>query len=415
MNKLDILSNMDNPGELEKMYRDNRAAFKKAFLSLYPELTGNKLAAFWYERLNYEGREISWGSSTELLFVVFLSLIAGFIAKIPDWFNLNDELFYQRNAGFIVFPLLTAYFSWRKKISIKKMTLAVLVFLTAVIFVNLLPADPESDTLVLTCIHLPLFLWAVLGFIFVGDHTKNHPERLAFLRYNGDMVIMTTLILIAGVLLSGITIGLFSVIGFSIEKFYFDHIGLIGLAASPIIGTYVTQTNPQLVNKVSPVIARLFSPLVLLMLVVYLAAILYSGKDPYNDRDFLVIFNLLLVGVMAIILFDIAETTGKSRDRAGSFILLALSLVTVIVNGIALSAILFRISSWGFTPNRLAVLGSNLLMLLNLLLITFRLAKNVTRGTGLKEAEATISAFLPVYIAWTIIVTFIFPLLFHFG
>ena len=83
MNKLDILTNIDNPRQLEKLYRDNKTAFKSEFNLLYPELTDHKLAAYWNERLNYESSEISWGSSKELTFVVIASLVAGLIAKFP--------------------------------------------------------------------------------------------------------------------------------------------------------------------------------------------------------------------------------------------------------------------------------------------------------------------------------------------
>ncbi|HXL56287.1 MAG TPA: hypothetical protein VN958_08530 [Chitinophagaceae bacterium] len=414
MNRSEILTKIDNPKELEKLYRDNKTAFKTEFNLLYPELTDNKLADYWNERLNYESFEISWGSGKELTFVIIASLVAGVIAKLPVLLNINLESFYQRNIGFIIFPILTTYFIWRKSLSTKKIVFAAIAFLIALIFINLLPADNKSDTLILSCIHLPLFLWAVLGFSYVGENIRSYHKRLDFLRYNGDLVIMTTLLVIAGGILTGITIGLFSVIGFNIEKFYFDYIGIFGLAALPIVGTYITQTNPQLVNKVSPIIAKIFSPLVLITLVVYLVAILFSGKDPYKDRDFLMVFNFLLIGVMAIILFSIAESSKKSENRTGNFILFALSIVTVIVNGIALSAILFRISEWGITPNRLAVLGGNILMLTNLCMVTFRLFKNVSKKADISEVENSISIFLPIYILWTIIVTFIFPLIFHF-
>ena len=414
MNRSDILRNIDNPGELEKLYRDNKTAFKTAFNLLYPELTDNKLADYWNERLNYESSEISWGSSKELTFVIIASLVAGVIAKLPFLLHIDPESFYQRNIGFIIFPILTTYFIWRKSLSIKKIVFAGVAFLIALIFINLLPTDNKSDTLILSCIHLPLLLWAVLGFSYVGDNIRSYGNRLDFLRYNGDLVIMAGLLVIAGGFLTGITIGLFSVIGFEIEKFYFDYIGIFGLAAAPIVGTYITQTNPQLVNKVSPVIAKIFSPLVLITLVVYLVAIIFSGKDPYQDREFLIIFNFLLIGVMAIILFSVAEAFKKNENQTGSFILLALSIVTIIVNGIALSAILFRISEWGITPNRLAVLGGNILMLTNLFIVTFRLFKNVSKKADIREVENSISIFLPVYILWAIIVTFIFPLIFHF-
>jgi len=410
----DILNHIDNPKQLEKLYRDNKLAFKSAFNLLYPELTDRKLADYWDARLNYENLGIYWGSKNELTFVIIVSLIAGVIAKIPVLFNINKEFFYQRNLGFIIFPILTAYFIWRKSLSINKTVIAGVTFLIAVIFINLLPADNKSDTLILSCIHLPILLWAVLGFAYIGDNIKNSQNRLDFLRYNGDLIIMTGLLGIAGGILSGITIGLFSVIGFKIEDFYFQYIGIFGVAALPIVATYITQTNPQLVNKVSPVIAKIFSPLVLIMLVVYLAAILFAGKNPYKDRNFLMVFNGLLVGVMAIILFSVAETSKKNEYRTGSFILLGLSVVTAIVNGIALSAILFRISEWGITPNRLAILGVNILMLTNLLIVTFKLFKNVSKKADISEVENSISMFLPIYILWIIIVIFIFPLINNF-
>ncbi|MEP7107165.1 MAG: hypothetical protein ABI760_04270 [Ferruginibacter sp.] len=414
MNRPEILTNIDNPKLLEKLYRDNKTAFKMEFNLLYPELTDNKLADYWNERLNYESSEISWGSGKEITFVIIASLVAGVIAKLPVLLNINPESFYQRNAGFIIFPVLATYFIWRKSLSTKKIVFAGIAFLIGLIFINLLPADNKSDTLILSCIHLPIFLWSVLGFSYVGGNIRSYHPRLEFLRFNGDLVIMTTLLVIAGAILTGITIGLFSVIGFKIEKFYFDYIGIFGLAALPIVGTYITQTNPQLINKVSPVIAKIFSPLVLITLVVYLVAILFSDKDPYKDRNFLMVFNFLLIGVMAIILFSVAESSRKSVSRAGNFILFALSTVTVIVNVIALSAILFRISAWGITPNRLAILGGNILMLSNLCMVTFRLFKNVSKKADIREVENSISMFLPVYILWTIIVTFIFPLIFHF-
>jgi hypothetical protein len=241
------------------------------------------------------------------------------------------------------------------------------------------------------------------------------PENILVQRLdNGDLVVITTLIVIAGGILSGITIGLFELIGLKIEEFYAQNIIMFALPAAPILGTYLTQTNPQLVGKVSPVIARIFSPLVLIMLVIYLAAMAYSGKDPFNDREFLLIFNALLIGVMAIIFFSVAETSNASKNKPEIWILFLLSAVTLIVNGIALSAILFRISEWGITPNRAAVLGSNILILINLLLVTAQLFKVVSKKANLNGVGKTIAYYLPVYFVWTVIVTFLFPLLFGF-
>ncbi len=412
--KNEILLNVNDPVKLEKLYREDKQGFKNAFNNLYPDLNDTTLAAFWNERLNFEKEEISWGSNKDLMFVIIASLIAGVIAKLPAFLNIDENFFYTRNIGFIIFPALTAYFAWKNKLSVGKIVFIAVASIVGLLFINLLPNVSKSDTLLLSCIHLPLFLWSVLGFAFIGHVSKNKNKRLDYLRYNGDLIVMTTLILISGAILTGITIGLFSLIGFNIEKWYFDYVAVFGLSAAPIVGTYLTRTNPQLVGKVSPVIAKIFSPLVVVMLVIYLTAIIYSGKDPYNDREFLLIFNALLIGVMALIFFSIAEMSRSGKSRIEIWILILLSGVTIVVNGIALSAILFRISQYGITPNRAAVLGGNVLILINLLLVTVQLIKVLSARTDTSRVGYAITRYLPIYALWTIIVTFIFPLLFGF-
>ena len=111
--KDDILSHLNDSRQLEKMYRADKAAFKRNFNNLYPELKGNASADFWNERLNYETDEINWGTRRELIFVTIAALIAGTIAKLPAIFSIDEDFFYPRNIGFIVFPLLTTYFAWK--------------------------------------------------------------------------------------------------------------------------------------------------------------------------------------------------------------------------------------------------------------------------------------------------------------
>lgn len=411
----EILSYLEQPKELERLYRENKSAFKTAFDSLYPEIKQHKTAEIWQERLHYKADEISWGSNREIGFVIVASFLAGIVAKIPAITGMNDELFYSRNIAFIAFPFLGAYFAWKNNVSSKKIIAVSAISLVALLFINLLPNIKESNTLVLSSIHLPLSIWSVFGYLYVANKPYDAQYRLNFLRYNGDLIVMTTLLLIAGLILSGITVGLFSVIGYSIERFYFEYIGVFGLAASTIVATYIIQTNPQLVNKVSPVIANIFSPLVLITLIIYLVAIILSGKDPYNDREFLIIFNALLVGVLALILFSVAEGNRSGKSNTGIIILFLLSSITVIVNGIALSAILFRISEMGITPNRLAVLGSNILILINLIWVSALLFKSIKNRQQIQEVEQSIATFLPYYSAWTAIVSFIFPFVFQFN
>jgi hypothetical protein len=410
--KEEIVRSLGDPQRLEKLYRADKAAFKRSFAELYPEVEKSAVVEVWHQRLNYEQEEISWGSAKELGIVVLLALLSGFVAKIPAVFRLEEEHFFSRNIGLVVFPFLMAYFAWRH--TVPKVVVWAVAGATAIVaaYVNFLPNNPSSDSLVLACIHFPLLLWALLGVVHTRGDLHAASRRLDYLKFNGDQVVMTVIILLAGGALSAITVGLFRMIGLNIEEFYFQNFGLMGASAAPIMAAYLVTTNPQLVNRVSPIIARVFTPLVLGMLVVYLTAVVYTGKDPYNDREFLLIFNVLLLGVMAIILFAVAEQ-GRSNG-IGLWMLSALSVLTILVNSIALSAILFRISEWGITPNRLAVLGSNLLILSHLIGVAISLFRVARGKSEMDSVHNSITWFLPAYAFWTAFVVIGFPLLFGF-
>ena len=153
-----------------------------------------------------------------------------------------------------------------------------------------------------------------------------------------------------------------------------ENIAIIGLISAPIVATYMIRMFPAMTNKIAPVIAGIFSPLVLITLLVYLISMIVKGKDPYNDRDFLLIFNLMLLGVMAIIVFSVIGTSVHKKQRFNEWILFMLSFLTMIVDLVALSAIIYRVGEFGFTPNRSAVLGSNLLIFGHLVLIMIDLS-----------------------------------------
>jgi hypothetical protein len=121
----------------------------------------------------------------------------------------------------------------------------------------------------------------------------------------------------------------------------------------------------------------------------------------------------MILGVMAIIVFSVSETSLHNKQKFNEKTLFLLSMVTLLINLAALSAILYRVGEYGFTPNRTAVLGSNLLIFGNLILIMIDLFKVNFKNAEIKQVEVTISKYLPIYIIWTIIVVFGFPLIFE--
>jgi hypothetical protein len=412
--KAEIIQNIDNPKQLEKLYRKNKTDFQRVFNTIYPEINDNSTAQIWNERLNYPQEEIFWGHKNDLIFVGVMIFVAGLIAQIPQFFSIDEDFFFPRNIGFIVFPVLTAYFAYKQNLGINKLLFPLLAILLSVFYINFLPDNDKSDSIILACIHLPIFLWTLVGYTFVGGHVNDSQKKIDFLRFNGDFVVMTAVMVLSGILFTGITIGLFELIGLKIEDFFAQHIAVWGAPAIPILATYLVRNNPQLVNKISPVIARIFTPIVFVMLLIFLSAIIYTGKNIYNDRNFLIIFNALLIGVMAIILFSVTAATKNANEKWNLLFLFGLSALTIILNGLALSAIAFRLVEFGVTPNRIAVLGANLLIFINLVLVAHKLFLILRGKSEVQKVENIIALFIPIYGIWTALVTFLFPLLFNF-
>ncbi len=410
-----IKENMDNPVQLEKLYRSDKKSFEKAFFEIYPEIAHHQIAGFWKARLEPDPLSESDVRRTDIYFLVVTCLITGFLVKLPQVFDFNpvDNLFYEKNVGLIVLAGLSVFsFLTANQLKIKNLIISVVIFILSAVYINLLPTGGEHNSVVLAYLHLPLFLWCLYGLIYINFNTKDKLKRMEYVRYNGDMAILIAIILIAGGILTALTLGLFSAIDLKIERFYFDYIVIPGLVVSPVVATYIVKNFPSITSKIAPVIAGIFSPLVLITLTAFLISVFVTGKDPYNDRDFLLIFNLMLFGVMAVVVFSVSGLSVNRKYSLKVLILFALSIVTLVVDLIALSAILYRLGEFGFTPNRTAVLGSNLLIFGNLALITIDLFKVAFKGKELKTVEQTIAGYFPVYMVWVIFVTVGLPLIF---
>jgi hypothetical protein len=418
-----ILSSVNNPAELERLYQTDQEMFESEFNILLPEIKGLPAAEFWSARLNYspESDATAGGISYDevfrrrfnLWFTIIACLIAGFVAKIPQLFSIPPDNFYLNNVSFIVLPLFLAYYLYKNASTIKTILVYLSVILINVVYINLLPGDRKSDTHVLASIHIVLFTWLFWGFAYINNNFKSDYLKLQFIKRNGDIVILSAVILCAGMLLTGLTLGLFSLIKIEIHKFYFDYVVVIGAASAPIVANYMIENSPKLINKVAPFIAKVFTPLVLISITCFLIALIFFSKDPYNNRNELITYNFLLIAILAIIVFSFS---GQDIEQKSLYnrILFVLSLEAIIVNCIALSAIIYRLIAFGISPNRLAVLGGNILMFINLIFITVQLWKFIRNKANFEHLNKAIVMVLPYYFGWLILITYIFPFIFWF-
>ena len=131
----------------------------------------------------------------ETLIVLSLALAAALVVKVPALFGLRldsgfiDEPFYARNASLFVLPLLTVYFVWKRGSGSTSGLWLALPFAAGAVFANVFRFRTGSDTEVLTALHLPIALWLVVSFAYVGGRWFADGGRMDFVRFSGELVI----------------------------------------------------------------------------------------------------------------------------------------------------------------------------------------------------------------------------------
>ncbi|MDO7788166.1 DUF4153 domain-containing protein [Desulforamulus aquiferis] len=409
-----IIENIANPHELERMYRKEPETFKKSISCALGKKPDSQVLTVWYERLYFKEPANTEKASLlqkDFLSMGILAILAGISTRIILHFA-EQQAIAPINLAFGILPFMATYFLYNN--TPKKNVLYTLasLFLLSVFYLNMLPLE-HKDSIILAYLHLPIFLWVLLGLAFTGNEYGLGSTRLAYLKFNGEFCILYTSMAISGMLLTLLTMQLFRFVGMDIAEFYFRNVVLFGAAALAIVATYLVSRNLKLAKNIAPSIAKIFSPLVLATLLVYLITVVWVGKNPFLDRDFLISFNGILLSVLAVTIFSITESGKDEKKNISDYINFSLIVLALIINSVALSAIAFRLSSFGITPNRLAVLGVNILIWANLIWIMISYVRFLQNKTGSPTIQAAVTKYLPVYGIWAAFVTFTFPLIFH--
>lgn len=404
---------IDQPAALERYYQEDKNKFIQTFHEAYPDLEGHPVAATWKARLDFQKYTFNWGSTPQIKILLILAFIGALFAQIPFLLEIEEDVFFQKNIGYLIFSLPSLYLIFTQKV--QKETIWVFGFLTigSWVYINFMPFDNQSDLLELSALHLPFLLAGIFGMVWLKEVKSPLSNKVELVKFAADLIILTGLLVLSFGVLTGITIGLFEAIGWQIGDFWGRYI-IPSLGPSlPLLGTFILLNNRSLVHKLSPIIAQLLSPLVTLILIGF-SLFYWSGNNSASEnRETLIIFNVLLVGVMALLFFSISHIAYIQKLRKYILLnLLVMSILTIGVDWIALSAIGFRISNYGWTPNRLAVLGTNLIFLFHLGLSIYYL------WVGLLGKHQTIPGpqifvrFLPMIMLWLIFVFFFIPLIF---
>lgn len=408
-----VIENSTKPDVLERMYRNDPNAFTKSFKQAWEQNPDSPILSVWYERLNFSEKEKK-SSMLEngFIFMGILAIMAGVSTRIIFHF-IEQETIAPINLAFGIIPFIAAYFVYMHTPKRSIIYSLIALFLVSGVYLNLLPLDFNSDSIILAYLHFPIFLWVLLGLAYTGNDYLQSSTRLAYIKFNIEYGILYASMAVSGMVLALLTMQLFSFIGLDIGDFYFSNVVLFGAASLAIVGVHLVSMNLKLAKNVTPFIAKIFSPLVLITLLVYLVTVISVGKNPFLDRDFLIAFNGILLGVLAVTIFSITEKEPDGKKSIFDYVNMALIVVALIIDSVALSAIMFRITSYGITPNRLAVLGVNILICANLLWIMISYMRVLQNKSGPIAIQNAVTKYLPVYGIWAVFVIFTFPVFFN--
>jgi len=358
-------------------------------------------------------------SRRDIALVVIFALLAGTLVKIPGLFGLGfddpgAEHFYLRNISLFILPFVAAFFLIKRKATRKTWSTIMVTFVIAALIINIYPSLAPYNTEILSSLHLPILLWLIVGVAYIGREWQSSQGRMNFIRFTGEMVVYGVLVS-AGILVLGLfTMAIFKAIQINAGEFIQEYYLPYGACAAVLITAYLVEAKKSIVENFAPILAKIFSPLFLAIMVSFLIVIIITGKSPFMEREFLIAFDLMLALVLGLVLYVISSRSNQQPPNFFDYLNLALILIAFVIDGVALSAILFRLSAFGITPNKIAALGENLVLLGNLGGLAWLYVVYFKRKCDFIKLEKWQTGYLYVYFIWTTIVAFIFPILFRF-
>lgn len=373
----------------------------------------------------YGGVEVAGAHGSSRMWVALVLAVAAAVAiKVPALFGIafdpDQTLFYPVNFSFFTLPFIVAYFAWERPVATSARLWLAAAFVLAGVVVNVFPFPSApgngavADTQTLIILHLPIALWLVVGVAYVGGRWRGSERRMDFLRFTGEAFIYFVLLGLGGGVLIGLTFALFQAIGVDVELLVQNWILPCGVAGATVVATWLVEAKQSLIENMAPVLARIFIPLFTLVLLAFVATMALTGRGIDVEREILIAVDLVLVVVFGLLLYSISARDPLQPANLFDAVQLTLVGAALLVDVLALWAIGARISEFGFTPNRIAALGMNAVLLVNLAGASFLYARFLRGELAFTRLWDWQVSYIPVIAGWAAVVAFLFPPLFGF-
>lgn len=332
-------------------------------------------------------------------------LAAGFPGDAPSWL--------VRNASLLVLPFLAGYFARRRDFAAREWVVTAAVFLVAAVVVNVYPYSGGAATDDLVAAHLPVVLWFVVGYAYTGGAVGSHERRMDFVRFTGEWCLYYALLALGGGVLLALTAAILEPMHVSSERVV-EWVLPSGAAGAVIVAAWLVEWKQRVVENMAPVLAAVFTPLFAVMLAVAVVVYAVNGVGGAFDRELLGVFDALLVVVLGLVLYGTSARDPSLPPGWMDRLQLAAVISALVLDAMVVGAMTGRIGDLGFTPNRTAALGLNLVLFVALARTAWLATAFITGRRTFHALERWQTAYLPAFAAWTVAVVVVLPPLFGF-
>jgi hypothetical protein len=361
-----------------------------------------------------EEQEEPYGRWAEVLAFAIPAAVTVQVARLLSGFPSDASLWFVRNASVFVLPFLAGYFVRRRGLSLRQLLLTTVPFVVAALVINLYPYREGASTELLVAAHLPFVLWFVVAYPYMSGIARSHERRMDFVRFTGEWFIYYVLIALGGGVLTALTVGILVGTGVDPDRLV-EWLLPSGAAGAVIVAAWLVESKQRVVENMAPVLTMIFTPLFAVMLTFSAVVYAVTGLGGAFDRELLSIFDALMVVVLGLVLYGMSAREPSQAPGWMDRIQLVAVVSALVLDVMVVGSMLARIGDLGFTPNRAAALGLNLVLLVNLAGAAWLSTQFLTGRSTFHRLERWQTTYMPVFGIWAAAVVVILPPLFGFS
>lgn len=235
-----------------------------------------------------------------------------------------------------------------------------------------------------------------------------------FVRLTGEWFIYYVLIALGGGVLVVLTGLILEPIGPDLPERVIEWVLPSGAAAAVVVGAWLVESKQRVIENMAPVLTMIFTPLFAVMLTIAAVTYAVSGPAADFDRELLGIFDALLVVVLGLVLYGMSARDPSEPAGWMDRVQLVAVVGALALDVMVLGAMVARIGDLGLTPNRVAALGLNLVLLVNLIGAAHRSVRFLRGEIAFHRLERWQTSYLPFFAIWAATVVVALPPLFGF-